>query len=185
MGGETETFTTSYDPHAALAYARRASRFPVVDDGLYIDSLAGVLVVYGDARMSDAAFDRLHAELTHALSSKPHPLGVLCEVGGARALDARARKRLVELFAAHNESLKNTLAGCAVATMSPVVRGVLHAAFLLARGHVPHHVARSTREGFAWLARRVPGLRANAAEASYIAALRDAKVGPFSDRASA
>jgi hypothetical protein len=142
-------------------------------------AIGPVVVVYGDARMSERAFDRQLDELSRVLETPS--TGVLYEVGGVRALDARRRKRLVEVLAERRGALRSSLVGCTVATVSPIVRGVLHAAFLLARTPVPHHVAKSTREGFAWLARQVPGLRPNAAEAEYVAALRAARIGPFAD----
>ncbi len=62
-----------------------------------------------------------------------------------------------ELLDARKAKLSRITAGYVLVTSSQLVRGLLTAVFWFAPPPYPWHIATSARDGFAWLAGKLPG----------------------------
>jgi hypothetical protein len=119
-----------------------------------------VMFVYLDEHATAEAQEQHLNELAAAIDSRGDsaPMGVLYEQNAVLLADARQRARVAELFRRRRIALARTTAGFALATPSPLVRGVLRALFWLEPPPYPWAVAATPLAGLEVLRRHMPAL---------------------------
>ena len=140
-----------------------------VDRGWFSALIGSVHATYMDARVDDASYGRYLEALTRDIVTAPlgERHGILYETPDPGTSTAERRRKLAQILTTHHEKLARVTAGYVLATPSALARGLLTAVFWIAPPPYDHHVVATTYEGFAWLATRLPGMRASEYEETY------------------
>lgn len=162
------------------------SGWPVKDDGLLMAYVGPVMGVYLGA-LTDASWARHLVELRRAIDGRRPgtKVGVLYHLPGTNTADARRRKEAADFLESRREELRASTAAYALATPSPIVRGVLRAIYWLSSPPYPYAIVATPREGFAYVATKLEGVVVDRSERewdrilrAHLGACADAEIGP-------
>jgi hypothetical protein len=143
--------------------------WPIVEPGLLMAGIDNVLFVcVGDAG-SSASYETHLRELVRVIDSRATslPIGVIYDQRALLAGDAKQRARVAELLRARREVLQRTTAAFALATESPIMRGVLRAVFWMEPPPYPWSIVADVPRGLDYLHQHMPGLDAPKTLAAY------------------
>ncbi len=146
-------------------------KYPLIGDGWLIGMVDGVFVLHAAREPSDGEFARYLSVVADEIdrASDEDRFGVLYDVVQGASSTPTRRRRLADVLEARREKLARIAVGCAFATSSPVVRGAATALMWLMEPPCDVEFVATTREGFAWLAARLPGLDAERSFRRYAA----------------
>jgi len=132
----------------------------VVDHGLVMGAVAGVLVVRLGRSISDAVYAKHLSELARSIDERQPGtrIAVLYDSLGGVDTDAKRRQQAADMFAARRSKLAASTAAFALVTDSSLMRGVLRAVFWMAPPPYPWSVRATLREGLEYLREHVPTL---------------------------
>lgn len=134
-----------------------------------------VMVVYQDARLDEAGNEIHLKELARAIDERRDQeaqVGVLYDVPSVRILSPERQKQLVAMLEERRDVLSKTTAAYAFATTSMAARGVLRALFWLTPPPYPYSITATPQDGFRYIAKRLPGVDADAVTREYAAFLK-------------
>jgi hypothetical protein len=143
--------------------------WPVVADGLFMAFVDRILCVRIDARFNDESFALYRKEWLRSVDARgPHTRVVaFYDIPTFEGFTARHRKQMAEMLESRKPVLRATTVAMALATPSPIVRGVLRAVYWLAPPPFDHSVVRTTTQGFAFLKEKLPSLDAEGCRRAY------------------
>jgi hypothetical protein len=149
--------------------ARGVAASGVADTGWYRDRIGMVDVAYVHGKMSEASFEHFLAEACRSIDEcrDDERVALLLEVLEPALMDSRWRKRMASALKERVDKLARTRPAYAMVTPSLVVRTALKVVHWAAPPPYPHTVVGSLQEGFAFVARHMPGLDARALQAEY------------------
>ncbi len=136
------------------------SGWPILDEGLLMAGIQGMLFVRADAHVSDAVYARYLAELARGIDERlpGDRVGVLYDSLSGVEMDTERRQQLAAVLAARRAKMAATTAGFALVTGSAVMRAVLRTVFWHAPPPYPWAVSSTLREGLAYLRTQIPGI---------------------------
>jgi hypothetical protein len=143
--------------------------WPVVDDGLVMAFVDRILVVRFDERLTPRAFEHYREEWLRSVDARgPHTRVVaFYDIPSFAGFTARQRKEMAEMLKSREATLRATTVAMALATPSPIVRGVLHAVYWLAPPPFDYAVVSRCDAAFAFLAEKMPTLDPLRCEQAY------------------
>ena len=147
--------------------------WPVKDDGLLMAYVGPVMGVYLGA-LTDASWARHLTELRRAIDGRRPGVrvGVLYHLPGVNTADAKRRKEAADFLDSRREDLRASTAAYALATPSPIVRGVLRAIYWLSPPPYPYAIVATPREGLAYIATKLDGVVVDRSEREWDRILR-------------
>jgi hypothetical protein len=145
--------------------------------GWFMATRGLVQYVYVDERIDGASFDLYVRTLAEDIDRRPafEKRGVLYVVPSPGTLDANRRKQVGDVLNSRKSKLAAITAGYALATPSPIARGLLTAVFWLAPPPYPSKVTGEPREALRWLAEKLPSIDAEAAAVTFDELLASAR----------
>ena len=149
------------------------SGWPVEDDGLLMAYVGPVMGVYLGA-LTDVSWARHLTELRRAIDGRRPgvKVGVLYHLPGVNTADAKRRKEAADFLESRREDLRASTAAYALATPSPIVRGVLRAIYWLSPPPYAYAIVATPREGFAYIATKLDGVPVDRSEREWDRILR-------------
>ncbi len=143
--------------------------WPIVDEGLVMPFIDRILLVRFDAHLTPRAFDHYRAEWLRSVDARgPHTRVVaFYDIPSFAGFTARQRKEMAEMLKSREEILRETTVAMALATPSPLVRGVLRAVYWLAPPPFDYAVVGRCEEALTFLAEKMPTLDPRRCENAY------------------
>jgi hypothetical protein len=143
--------------------------WPIVEPGLFMAFVDRALVVRFDEQLTPAAFDRYREEWLRSVDARgPHTRVVaFYDIPSFAGFNARQRKAMAEMLKSREDVLRATTVAMALATPSPIVRGVLRAVYWLAPPPFDYAVVNRCDAGFTFLAEKMPTLDPQRCEQAY------------------
>lgn len=134
------------------------SGWPIVDEGLLMAGIDGMLFVHAGVHVTDAVYARYLAEMARSIDERDlgNRVGVVYDALGGVDVDARRRQQLAGILASRRAKMAATTAAFALVTDSAVMRGVLRAVFWLAPPPYPWAVASNLRSGLEYTRAEAP-----------------------------
>jgi hypothetical protein len=148
---------------------------PRIGRGWFVGDVGDVVVIHARFEVNDADFafylDYLADVIDRADASRRR--AVFYDLATGNSTTAQRRKRLAAVLGPRHDKIHRVVAGCAVASPSPLVRGIATALTWLVSPPCEVRFVPSAGEAFRWIAQLLPGLDA-AVEARRYDALKKA-----------
>jgi hypothetical protein len=148
---------------------RPTADHPRIGHGWFVGYVDGVLVVHSRHELSAADFALYLAMLAEEIDSADPALrtAVLYDIAKGGSTDAPRRKLLGDVLKARRAKLTQILAGCAVATASPITRGIATALMWITSPPCEVRFVATPQEAFTWFAAMLPGVDADGSQRRY------------------